>query len=413
MFKFLFRDKIFVNFSVIALVFLSTNIGHFGKETSGEENSIAKQIIGISFALYCFILMVKDVDLIVFFRKNLLFFILHFFMLLSIIWSEDQLRTIKGLVLSFSLTTFLIVIKSKANWSEIFDKIFGRYLIICLIFSLFFIAFLNQGWMIYEDQGRVPQGVFFHKNYFGRFLCLSIPFYLYKILSTPKSILNLYHISIIIISVLLLLMTKSTTSLFILLISITIIAVTFNKYIKTFLIYSIPILIILTGLYQSTTNRLNFNGAIDTILHSAGKDRTLNGRSRLHELLIADGLKRHPIIGAGYCAYFKGYTTRWLELMDEFAPGHAHNSYIQVFLDLGLVGLFLMLITILYSINKNMRSLLFSIKIDTNYYLAVCFFNVLFFGFIEPGLLGNNHLMSIIFLMGLINHKKEKCYNEL
>lgn len=93
-------------------------------------------------------------------------------------------------------------------------------------------------------------------------------------------------------------------------------------------------------------------GAFDAVLGAFGKDATLTGRTYLWSEGIA-AFREHPIFGMGYQAYWvQGFADAerlWEEFFIESRTGfHFHNTFIETLVELGLVGL-LLLVPILLS----------------------------------------------------------------
>lgn len=81
---------------------------------------------------------------------------------------------------------------------------------------------------------------------------------------------------------------------------------------------------------------------VETALSAMGKDITLTGRTQLWYLLLNSGLQ-HPWLGYGYYGFWRGWdgpsALVWNSLL--WKPSHAHNGILQLWLDLGLVGVVL------------------------------------------------------------------------
>jgi O-antigen ligase len=74
------------------------------------------------------------------------------------------------------------------------------------------------------------------------------------------------------------------------------------------------------------------------------KDVTLTGRVPLWENLIPIALES-PLVGHGYAATFGGYFSPVHEvwIQNRWNPSHAHNALLQIWLELGIVGVVLFL----------------------------------------------------------------------
>jgi O-antigen ligase len=73
-------------------------------------------------------------------------------------------------------------------------------------------------------------------------------------------------------------------------------------------------------------------GALDAV----GRDASFSGRDELWATLLSEGLKK-PMFGHGWGSFW--YEGRGRELVGTWNPRQAHNAYLDIFLDLGLVGL--------------------------------------------------------------------------
>ena len=73
------------------------------------------------------------------------------------------------------------------------------------------------------------------------------------------------------------------------------------------------------------------------VLQGAGRDSTLTGRTELWQVLLRMDPK--PIFGHGFESFWLGDRLRTLHQLYYFKPTQAHNGYIEVYLNLGVVGL--------------------------------------------------------------------------
>lgn len=81
---------------------------------------------------------------------------------------------------------------------------------------------------------------------------------------------------------------------------------------------------------------------VGEISELAGRDSTFTGRTGLWAALIELG-RAHPLLGAGFQAFWDTAPARALLERPEFSwgPNQAHNGYLEVYLNLGLIGLLL------------------------------------------------------------------------
>ena len=86
-----------------------------------------------------------------------------------------------------------------------------------------------------------------------------------------------------------------------------------------------------------------------------GRDATLTGRTRIWE----DALKLtvNPVIGAGYESFWMGNRLEAMWLANGEHLNQAHNGYLEVYLDLGWVGLTLVAAVMLWGYGNAVRIL--------------------------------------------------------
>lgn len=94
------------------------------------------------------------------------------------------------------------------------------------------------------------------------------------------------------------------------------------------------------------------------ILELLGRDSTLTGRTYLWQYGL-DEWRERPIFGWGFNGYFTSDIAQYIQNIGVFRNydvPHFHQSYIQTLVDLGLVGLVIMVSMIFYSLYWSYRS---------------------------------------------------------
>jgi O-antigen ligase len=112
-----------------------------------------------------------------------------------------------------------------------------------------------------------------------------------------------------------------------------------------------------------------FLAAGKQILILLNRDPTLTGRTEIWASIIPAILQR-PILGYGYQAFWRGYegASANIALSNGWAVSSAHNSFLQVGLDLGLVGVALVMYTIVIAL----RNSFFCLRTVRSPYLTWC-----------------------------------------
>ncbi len=129
------------------------------------------------------------------------------------------------------------------------------------------------------------------------------------------------------------------------------------------------------------------------IVNVLGRDLELTGRVDVWATLI--GLARRPVIGAGYESF-------WLTsnpITETFGLNQAHNGYLETYLNLGLVGLGLLVLSIGSAIVKNIRSA--SLDFAFSYLRLTLVIVIIFYNLTEAMYHGVNNLW-VLFLVSAI-----------
>ena len=106
-------------------------------------------------------------------------------------------------------------------------------------------------------------------------------------------------------------------------------------------------------LYLILAYGLNLSGAM---AGAVGKDPTLTDRTKIWAFLL--GMRTNPLIGTGYESFWMGSRLEWF--WAHAGVGHlneAHNGYLEVYLNLGIIGLLLLVGFLIASYKKICRQL--------------------------------------------------------
>lgn len=91
---------------------------------------------------------------------------------------------------------------------------------------------------------------------------------------------------------------------------------------------------------------------VDVVLAATNRDMTLTGRTGLWKDIL-NNAEKSPIVGVGYGAFWVGPIgyemyplDNWSRVTPGWRPGEGHNGFIDVYVELGFVGLALVLIVL-------------------------------------------------------------------
>jgi hypothetical protein len=136
------------------------------------------------------------------------------------------------------------------------------------------------------------------------------------------------------------------------------------------------------------------------LFSAAGRDSSFTGRVPLWQKLIAMG-GRAPLLGCGFTCF-------WLDIdrvaeiwkTVDWAATSAHNGYLEIFLDLGIVGLLILFFLLAQTYRNIIRS--FQDNPELGKLKLVLFAMVFFHNFTESTLGKANTLLWLLFLLSSI-----------
>jgi exopolysaccharide production protein ExoQ len=99
----------------------------------------------------------------------------------------------------------------------------------------------------------------------------------------------------------------------------------------------------------------------DLIAHSLGRGATFTGRTDFWPSLV-QAIGDQPLLGYGYDAFFRSggdlhYLAAYAEQAGGWTPYHAHDSFLQIALDAGLVGVVLLIVLLVVTFARALRYL--------------------------------------------------------
>ncbi len=287
---------------------------------------------------------------------------------ISVLWSDYQSISFKRWFRGVGTFIIVLVILTEIDPLETIKTMLRRCAFLMIPLSILFIKYYRQLGVYYGEYGGAGYaGVTTGKNPLGR-LCLILGFYFFwEIFSNWKNQNNkeinryktILFVNIIILLMIFWLLKKadSATSLACLIFAVFILLLLnlpgLRRNINIVLFLSVIILFILSA-------TIDIEKIFLTILN---RDPTLTGRTELWSLCLT--FVKNPLIGVGYESFWLGERLQIFWSKYWWHPIQAHNGYIDTYLDLGMIGLFLLLGLIL-SIYKRIKKTL-----NNDFYLGI------------------------------------------
>jgi O-antigen ligase len=277
----------------------------------------------------------------------------------SIIWSDFQGVAFKRWIRALGAVTVVLVILSETDPIEAIAAIVRRCALILIPFSVALIKYYREYAVVYDwwDGQEVLIGVTTDKNALGR-LCLIVGlFAVWEVIAMRQkrrvstgTLNGVVSIGVFIAAMWLLLVSKSATSLAAFLVGCCVLfllglpAVAKRaRYLGT---------LIMVGAGVAVVLNLWFN-LIELAITGLGRNTTLTTRTVIWPVLLAT--ETNPLVGVGYDSFWLG--ERLQDFVRLYRVTSAHNGYLDVYLELGMVGLFLFAGFLLTVFLKGKRSL--------------------------------------------------------
>ncbi len=325
-------------FCVLSLLFFTDAILPSLNEISGMNIAPIKVVLANGISLISILLIgvgyKKVIPLVI--REKWLWMLLGI-ALASTFWSYVPGSTLRGSVFLGQLTLFGVYFAARYSLKEQLRLLAVTFSVVVLLSIAIALALPDYGVMT-SQEGGVHQGawrgVYIHKNGLGRMMVLSALVFLLSASSNRKYCWIFW--TGFILSIAIIVLSTSKTALAILLTSIVLLP--FYKALRwsSGLATSFAISTILVG--GSVAVLLTSNA--EAILGVFGRDLTLTGRTDLWAAVL-DKIGERPWLGYGYGGFWRSWEGESAQVLStvRWAAPHSHNGFLDLWLDLGLLGL--------------------------------------------------------------------------
>lgn len=143
--------------------------------------------------------------------------------------------------------------------------------------------------------------------------------------------------------------------------------------------------------------------SVAPLLQLMGDDFTLHGRTSLWKAAFAVGME-HPWLGAGYRAFWtEAGAAAVFARMDHWAGvvGNGHSGYFDIWLEMGVVGVALFLVTTASTVHRAFAQLVRTGSRPNGWYLALALF-LLVYSLTEKVILQQSEIVWLLFTTNLL-----------
>ncbi len=339
-------------FAVMALL-LSTSafIPLFKKQGGAEidpmQGDTVMQALWLGvYAVTCIILMPRLRQVLQLVWHHRLLWCLVGLAFISMAWSEAPQITLRRSVALLGTTLLGIYLATRYTRQELLKLLAGTFGLIAILSSAFALLLPWYG-LQNGTNDYLWRGIYENKNYLGAMMSMAIIIWLINYTSSPG--FRLVAACFTCISALLLILSNSVTALLVLLLVLVILfmCIVYSRYTICRPLFVVSILVI-----GGLVSWMAYSHWYD-LLTILGRNTTLSGRTVLWQL-VWDRIQQHPLLGYGYSAFWLGWDSQsagvWKVL--HWNPPNAHNGYLDLWLELGLVGVILFALSLLTNLRK-------------------------------------------------------------
>jgi exopolysaccharide production protein ExoQ len=271
----------------------------------------------------------------------LIAFLLYCF--ISITWSDFPFVAFKRWIKILGHPIMALIVLTEPDPEEALTRLMKRCAYVVVPVSILFIKY-------YPNLGRATsawgfvmyKGITIHKNILGADCMILGYFFFWYLLRTWQTERNtrrrneLRLIAGFLIGICWLLSKahSATSQICLFLAVLTVVFVGIRSINKNFIGTYLFAALVLIG-----AGELLF-GISGELSETLGRGSTLSGRTELWTALL--GLHTNPIFGTGFESFWLGEAPQQLAGIFFFIPGEAHNGYLETYLTLGLIGVFLL-----------------------------------------------------------------------
>lgn len=405
-----FAEQIFTVVSLILFTGGPLAVILTGGFSEGEVNlGIPRefpQLVAIFTLIYflsALLLLIRWKKVLYVFSKERFIWLLLGIALVSFIWSVNPAITINRSIALVGTSLFGLYLASRYTIKEQLNLLMWTFGVILLMSLVFAVALPRYGIMSGTHAGAW-RGIYVHKNVFGRMMTMSALVFLLQAKDAKcNRWLSWFGL---VLSICFLLLAKSTTSVIntVTLFALIPIYQTFRWRYHLMIPAMIAIVTFGSGL------SLWFTSNAPTLLGALGKDTTLTGRTEMWPYII-DMIVKQPWLGYGYSVFWQGWNSpaAYIWYAAQWTPPNSHNGFLDLWLELGFLGVLVFLIGFCATLFKGLAWLRTTKSLEGLWPLMYLTYMVMA-NLSESSLLNRNEIFWVLYVavaLSMINWLKQ------
>jgi O-antigen ligase len=335
-------------------------------------------------------------------QNNVALALFFLYCALSIIWSDFPDVAFKRLIKSFGDLVMVLVVLSDGDSLSALKRVLSRTAFLLVPLSVLFIKYYPDLGRVYSRWTWQPSwtGVATDKNMLGM-TCLvfglASSWRLLTAFQAPKSRsrtqLLVAHGAVVATTLWLLQKCNSMTSLSCFLLGTGLMLAMSFRFVSR----RRAVVHLLVFAAVATAFAVLFLDLGSALLSTMGRDPTLTGRTDLWRHVL--DMNRRPLIGTGFASFWLGPRLESLWRIYWWQPTESHNGYLEIFLNLGWVGVVLFAVVLGTTYHKAIR--LFRVDHETGSLVLAYFVAGIAYNFTEAAFKTMN-LVWIAFMLAVV-----------
>jgi exopolysaccharide production protein ExoQ len=311
-------------------------------------------------------------------QQNVLVLLFFAYCALSVFWSDYSFVAFKRWIKEMGNLLMVLIVITAPGYPETLKWVLRRCGYVLIPLSITLIKYFPEYSKHYDPWSGYASyiGVTMSKNMLGM-LCLMLGlFFTWEIITKWRTKKDPADFVLLGLILWLLFLSQSMTSMLVLLIGMGLLFFFHvlgerSTRIVDYVMLTIVFVAALDAFFES-----EISGALFEML---GRDRTLTGRTQIWELVL--GLVPNPLIGAGYESFWLGERLTKIWAVFWHRPNQAHNGYLEIYLNLGWIGLTLFAGVVFTAYVRSKRAM--AVQLDYGCFRIVLWLAALFLNMTE------------------------------
>ncbi|MBO9535756.1 O-antigen ligase family protein [Herbaspirillum sp.] len=278
----------------------------------------------------------------------------------TMLWSPYPIVTLKRVIQLIGLVLVGIAISPPVGGpQQLIRTMLGTLMVLMGISFVVALAIPSVG--IDYELGAAWRGIMTQKNTLGAIAGLCVVFWLKESLGQvfPRALCY----AGMLFAFFILVMAKSSTAILVATLGSAIYMVVRKRYLtgqfesrRIVLVLAMAAMLALLVFYTLESRLPDIDELLSPITAIFNKSTDLTGRTDIWRLVLLE-INKHPIFGIGYGAFWLGEGSPSQSIIDilHWIPLQAHNGYLDIFNELGIVGLCLLALVFIYHIVSLVR----------------------------------------------------------